>query len=167
MIYPVNTYIGTCLDCSLALVFANGMCFQVHPEDTAGMLIVVTLSHHTLFHYNLYVNYIYQVCVSILNNYGAGWCTAVVTCQLNIQEFKVHILCFVRTTIPSLGGLFLSLTLTLLNRILVQKQTVTQLIRMFLSFMKPKGSLPCSQNPVIGPYPKQEGSILPLPILFL
>jgi hypothetical protein len=43
---------------------------------------------------------------------------------------------------------------------------MTQVVIKFSAFMKPEGSLSCSQQPATGPYPKPDASSPHLPILF-
>jgi len=40
--------------------------------------------------------------------------------------------------------------------VLLEKLTVTQLVKKFSTLMELKGSLPCSQDPAIGPYPESD-----------
>jgi hypothetical protein len=51
-------------------------------------------------------------------------------------------------------------------RVLLEKLTVTQLVKKFPTFIKPESSLPCSQQPATGPYPKSDESNPHLPTIF-
>jgi len=43
-----------------------------------------------------------------------------------------------------------------LNRAILEKLIVTQLIQKFPAFMLAEGSIPCLQEPTTGPYPEPE-----------
>jgi hypothetical protein len=47
--------------------------------------------------------------------------------------------------------------LTPWGKVLFEKLTVTQLVKKFPPFMEAEVSLPCSQEPAIGPYPEPDG----------
>jgi hypothetical protein len=53
------------------------------------------------------------------------------------------------------------------SRVLLEKLTVTQLVKKFLACMEPEGSLSCSQQPVNGSYPQLDASSPHLPTMFL
>jgi hypothetical protein len=68
IIYAINNHTVSCVDCCLSLIFiytasadTNGMWCQVSLDDFTFMANEVMLSHHTLFDYNLYINYAYQM----------------------------------------------------------------------------------------------------------
>jgi len=53
------------------------------------------------------------------------------------------------------------------EEVLLYKLTVAQHVKKFPAFMKPEGSLPCSQHPATGPYPEADKSSPQPLILFL
>jgi hypothetical protein len=58
------------------------------------------------------------------------------------------------------------ITLTPWSRVLLEKLTVTQLVKKFPPSMKPESSLSCSQEPTAGYYPEPDASTSNLPTLF-
>jgi hypothetical protein len=62
----------SCLDYSLAVMFIyftsaveNNVWYSVNPDYIAFMVIVVMLSHHILFCFSLYINYICQISMAL------------------------------------------------------------------------------------------------------
>jgi len=73
--------------------------------------------------------------------------------------------CFLSVRVLIYAGLLILDTPSAWSRVL-EKLTVTQ-SRNFPPFMEPEGSLPCSEEPTTGPYPKPDESIPQLYTLFI